>query len=121
MGIKLEGSKGGVANGSTLKHNPVGVDERTRFENVHTITLDNPSIASNNVALEIAELIARKAKNGENSVLGLATGSSPISGYNDSREFWQRSEFRNKETAQLYDLLGLAEYEAMEAFKRHYI
>jgi glucosamine-6-phosphate deaminase len=39
----------------------------------------------------------------------------------DSREFWQRSEFRNKETAHLYDLLGLAEYEAMEAFKRHYI
>ena len=36
----------------------------------------------------------------------------------DSREFWQRSEQRNKNTAQLYDKLGLAEYEAMEAFKR---
>lgn len=38
---------------------------------------------------------------------------------NDPREFWQRSEDRNKETARLYDQLGLAEYEAMEAFKRY--
>jgi len=36
----------------------------------------------------------------------------------DSREFWQRAEQRNKYTAQQYDQLGLAEYEAMEAFKR---
>ncbi len=39
---------------------------------------------------------------------------------NDVREFWQRSEDRNHETAQWYDQLGLAEYEAMEAFKRYY-
>ncbi|MGL2992823.1 glucosamine-6-phosphate deaminase [Flavobacterium sp. TSSA_36] len=37
---------------------------------------------------------------------------------NDSREFWVRAEDRNKKTAQLYDQLGLAEYEAIEAFKR---
>jgi glucosamine-6-phosphate deaminase len=36
----------------------------------------------------------------------------------DSREFWQRAEERNSGTAQLYDELGLAEYEAMEAFVR---
>ncbi|MCF6360818.1 MAG: glucosamine-6-phosphate deaminase [Cyclobacteriaceae bacterium] len=34
----------------------------------------------------------------------------------DSREFWQRSEDRNRATAQIYDKLGMAEYEAMEAF-----
>jgi glucosamine-6-phosphate deaminase len=38
----------------------------------------------------------------------------------DVREFWQRAESRNRSTAQLYDLLGLAEYEAIEAFKRYY-
>jgi len=38
----------------------------------------------------------------------------------DSREFWQRAEDRNKGTAKLYDLLGLAEYEAIEAFKRYH-
>lgn len=36
----------------------------------------------------------------------------------DAREFWQRAEDRNKETASLYDQLGLAHYAAMEAFVR---
>ncbi len=36
----------------------------------------------------------------------------------DAREFWQRAEERNRGTAQLYNKLGLAEYEAMEAFVR---
>jgi glucosamine-6-phosphate deaminase len=36
----------------------------------------------------------------------------------DAREFWQRAEERNHATASLYDNLGLAEYEAMEAFVR---
>lgn len=34
----------------------------------------------------------------------------------DSREFWQRAEARNRATADLYDKLGLPEYEAIEAF-----
>ncbi|NRA48425.1 MAG: PIG-L family deacetylase, partial [Phaeodactylibacter sp.] len=37
---------------------------------------------------------------------------------NDSREFWQRAEDRNKHLANEYRALGLAEYEAMEAFSR---
>jgi glucosamine-6-phosphate deaminase len=35
---------------------------------------------------------------------------------NDERLFWQRSEDRNRSTAALYDSLGLASYEAIEAF-----
>lgn len=35
---------------------------------------------------------------------------------NDERLFWQRSEDRTRDTAQLYNSLGLASYEAMEAF-----
>ncbi len=42
----------------------------------------------------------------------------PVFPGNDSREFWQRAEDRNRETANLYNTLGLAEYEAMEAFVR---
>ena len=38
----------------------------------------------------------------------------------DSREFWQRAEDRNRETAELYDQLGLSHYAAMEAFVRHH-
>ncbi|BAM03439.1 glucosamine-6-phosphate deaminase [Phycisphaera mikurensis] len=34
----------------------------------------------------------------------------------DEREFWERAEERNRNTARLYDRLGLAEYEAIEAF-----
>jgi glucosamine-6-phosphate deaminase len=36
----------------------------------------------------------------------------------DQREFWQRAEERNRNTARLYDKLGLAEYEAIEGFVR---
>jgi len=39
----------------------------------------------------------------------------------DSREFWQRAEDRNANTAKLYADLGLTKYAAMEAFVRwHY-
>jgi glucosamine-6-phosphate deaminase len=36
----------------------------------------------------------------------------------DAREFWQRAEERNRNTAQLYAQLGLTQYAAMEAFVR---
>lgn len=38
---------------------------------------------------------------------------------NDEREFWQRAEQRNKDTANQYNALGMAEYEAMEGFVRY--
>jgi glucosamine-6-phosphate deaminase len=41
--------------------------------------------------------------------------SAPFPGL-DEREFWQRVEARNKETADRLDRLGLAEYFAMEAY-----
>jgi glucosamine-6-phosphate deaminase len=42
----------------------------------------------------------------------------PVFPGDDEREFWQRAEDRNRDTAVLYNQLGLAEYEAMEAFVR---
>jgi glucosamine-6-phosphate deaminase len=41
--------------------------------------------------------------------------SAPFPGQDD-REFWQRVESRNKETARILNQLGLAEYFAMEAY-----
>lgn len=38
---------------------------------------------------------------------------------NDAREFWKRTEDRNRNTAIVYDKLGMAEYEAIEAFVRY--
>jgi len=43
----------------------------------------------------------------------------PLFPGSDTREFWQRSEDRNRGTAITYDELGLAEYEAMEGFVRY--
>jgi glucosamine-6-phosphate deaminase len=42
----------------------------------------------------------------------------PVFPGDDAREFWVRAEDRTRETAKAYDRLGLAEYEAMEAFVR---
>ena len=38
---------------------------------------------------------------------------------NDPREFWVRTEDRNRQTAERYNKLGLADYAAIEAFKRY--
>ncbi len=43
----------------------------------------------------------------------------PVFPGDDAREFWVRAEDRTRDTAQRYDRLGLAEYEAMEAFVRY--
>lgn len=37
-------------------------------------------------------------------------------GPTDAREFWQRAEDRNRDTAEVYDQLGLPEYQAIEGF-----
>ena len=38
----------------------------------------------------------------------------------DLREFWVRAEERNNETAEKYKKMGLAEYAAIESYKRQY-
>lgn len=45
---------------------------------------------------------------------------TPVFPGNDPREFWQRAEDRNRQTAQYFDQLGLTEYEAIEAFVRYH-
>ncbi len=43
----------------------------------------------------------------------------PLFPGSDIREFWQRAEERNHNTAVLFDKLGMAEYQAIELFVRH--
>lgn len=43
----------------------------------------------------------------------------PLFPGSDKREFWQRAEERNHNTAILFDNLGMAEYQAIELFVRH--
>lgn len=45
----------------------------------------------------------------------------PLFPGSDDREFWKRSEERNRGTAKLYDQLGFAEYEAIEGFVQYHV
>ncbi|GAA5042731.1 glucosamine-6-phosphate deaminase [Marivirga lumbricoides] len=67
----------------SIAHQPVGANEKTKFEKIHSEVFDSSSEASNSVAMEIANLIQEKEEKGEMCVLGLATGSSPTSVYNE--------------------------------------
>ncbi len=67
----------------SLKLNQKGYDERTRFEKISTVIFDESSTGSIAVANEIAQLIKDKNSKGEKCVLGLATGSSPTSVYDE--------------------------------------
>ncbi len=67
----------------SLQHKPVGRDESTRFERIHTEIFDSSAEASIAIAGEIANLIRKKEHAGEKCVLGLATGSSPLAVYKE--------------------------------------
>ena len=60
-----------------------GTLENTRYEKIHSVIFDESKEASRIVANEIAALIKKKQKENKKCVLGLATGSSPISVYNE--------------------------------------
>ena len=46
----------------------------------------------------------------------LSQKDAPVLAETDQRECWQRVEERNQQTAELYDRLGLPEYQAIEVF-----
>ncbi len=66
-----------------LKHKEAGKFEETRFEKIHNVIFQNSEDASIEVAKEIANLIVHRQNQNETCVLGLATGSSPISVYEE--------------------------------------
>jgi len=68
---------------ASIKFQKAGKFEETRFEKIHNVLFSNSNEGSKIVAKEIADLIIGKQKAGENCVLGLATGSSPIKVYEE--------------------------------------
>ena len=60
-----------------------GTFEEQRFEKLHNVVFNSPEQASKIVAAEIAALIKEKNSKAEKCVLGLSTGSSPISVYKE--------------------------------------
>ena len=86
-----------------------GTFEENRFEKLHNISFESPEAGSIAVADEICELIRSKQKKNEMCVLGLATGSSPISVYKKLIEFHKKKKlsFRNVITFNLDEYFGL--------------
>ncbi len=66
-----------------IKHHEAGKFEDTRFEKIHNVVFNDSKKASKIVAQEISNLILEKATLNKKCVLGLATGSSPISVYEE--------------------------------------
>ena len=67
----------------SISYQSPGIFEETRFEKIHNIIFESAKDASIEVAHEIADLIRKKQDKGKTCVLGLATGSSPISVYQE--------------------------------------
>ena len=66
-----------------LSYKKPGASQKTRFEKIHTIIFEDSKLASLEIAREIADLIKLKQENKEYCILGLATGSSPITVYKE--------------------------------------
>jgi glucosamine-6-phosphate deaminase len=66
-----------------LTYQKPGQFEETRYEKIHNVVFENRNIASKLVAQEIAELIIENDKKNKKTVLGLATGSSPVKVYEE--------------------------------------
>ena len=86
-----------------------GAFEECRFEKLHNVTFDSSVLGSQAVADEIASLIKEKQANGLPCVLGLATGSSPISVYNQLIKLHREEglSFKNVITFNLDEYYGL--------------
>ncbi len=67
----------------SLQYTKPGQFEDTRYEKIHNVIFDDRNSASIQVAREIADLIRTNNEKGKNTVLGLATGSSPVKVYEE--------------------------------------
>ena len=66
-----------------LSYKKPGLTQETRLEKIHNVIFDNSKSGSKAVAREIADLIKYKQTKKQKCILGLATGSSPITVYEE--------------------------------------
>jgi glucosamine-6-phosphate deaminase len=99
-----------LLNNPSLKYKAPGSFEETRYEKLHNVICDSPTEGSLLIAHRIARLILEKQKNKEMCVLGLATGSSPISVYRELVRLHQEEglSFSNVISFNLDEYLPLA-------------
>lgn len=79
-----------------LAYQNPGAFEENRYEKLHSVVFDNPTKASKEVAKTIADAIRKKQKENKNCVLGLATGSTPISVYRELIRLHQEEQLSFK-------------------------
>ena len=72
-----------IPQNKSLSYKAPGSFEETRYEKLHNILCESPGEGSVLIAQEIASLIQEKQQQNKMCVLGLATGSSPISVYRE--------------------------------------
>ncbi len=72
-----------VKKNKRIQYKPPGSFEETRFEKLHNVIYNNSDKGSLSIANSISQLIREKQSQKNKCVLGLATGSSPLSVYRE--------------------------------------
>ncbi|MEE2604739.1 MAG: glucosamine-6-phosphate deaminase [Bacteroidota bacterium] len=79
-----------------LAYKKPGSTQETRLEKIHNVIFDNSKSGSKVVAREIADLIKYKQSKKQKCILGLATGSSPITVYEELVNIHKREKLSFK-------------------------
>ena len=93
----------------SIRYKNPGSSSITRFERIHTEIFDDKKNAEFLIAKEIKKLIEKNNKKNKTTVLGLATGSSPLGVYKNLIDFHKNEKlsFKNVVTFNLDDYYGL--------------
>ena len=79
-----------------LTYKKPGSTQETRLEKIHNVIFENSKSGSKAVAREIADLIKYKQSKKQKCILGLATGSSPITVYEELVNIHKREKLSFK-------------------------
>lgn len=93
----------------SLQYQKPGQFEETRYEKIHNVIFEDRNTASKQVAQEIADIIQINNKLQKKTVLGLATGSSPIKVYEELVKMYQEDglSFKNVISFNLDEYYGI--------------
>ena len=102
-----------------LAYRKPGSTQETRLEKIHNVIFDNSKSGSKAVAREIADLIKYKQSKKQKCILGLATGSSPITVYEELVNIHKKEKlsFKNVITFNLDEYYPISSENAESYYK----
>jgi glucosamine-6-phosphate deaminase len=102
-----------------LAYKKPGSTQETRLEKIHNVIFENSKSGSIAVAREIADLIKYKQSKEQKCILGLATGSSPITVYEELVNIHKREKlsFKNVITFNLDEYYPISSENAESYYK----